>query len=325
MKEHIKEELLRVSRGTHISRIEKIQSLWNGYGDLLRVSIPEGNPSSLIVKHIHFASGASTDISHQRKLKSYKVEMHWYSKWEVYNRDRHYIPRCYRTIEKEEEGVLILEDLKDKGFPLVNRSIGKENVSACLQWLAAFHADYLGENPQGLWNEGTYWHLDTRPQEWKSLRDRRLREAAKPIDLVLKSARYKTLLHGDAKLANFCFSKDGKKAAAVDFQYIGGGCGMKDLVYFIGSCYYDEQCEKMEASLLDEYFFYLESALEQRQKGPRAIQDLSIPLLIREWRKLYPAAWADFHRFIKGWTGGSWDKNSYSEKICRKVMDEVLS
>jgi len=325
MQDYLKRELLEISGGKEISRMEKIQSLWNGYGDLLRVSITGGNPSSLIVKHIKFVSKASSDVSHQRKMKSYQVEMHWYSKGDFPNRENHYIPRCFRTLEKDGEGVLILEDLKECGFPLVKSTTGRKNVSACLHWLAAFHADFLGENPAGLWDQGTYWHLETRQQEWQVLKDSKLKEAAVPIDHRLKSARYKTLLHGDTKLANFCFSADGQKAAAVDFQYIGGGCGMKDLAYFIGSCYSDEQCEKMETPLLDEYFSYLESAIEQRQRGPRPVANLDIPLLLAEWRSLYPVAWADFHRFLKGWTGGRWNKNSYSEKICRRVIEEVLS
>jgi thiamine kinase-like enzyme len=62
-----------------------------------------------------------------------------------------------------------------------------------------------------------------------------LKEAAPVIDEKLNTCAYKTFVHGDAKLANFCFAPDGQ-VAGVDFQYVGGGCGMKDVAYFIGSC-----------------------------------------------------------------------------------------
>ena len=117
-------------------------------------------------------------------------------------------------------------------------------------WLAHFHATFMGETPDGLWEVGSYWHLDTRPDELEALDDVHLKQAAGEIDALLRAARFQTFVHGDAKLANFCFSEDGTQVAAVDFQYVGGGCGMKDVAYFIGSCLYEEDCERHEAALL---------------------------------------------------------------------------
>jgi len=191
-------------------------------------------------------------------------------------------------------------------------------MEPCLDWLANFHAAFMGKSPDGLWETGTYWHLETRPHELEVMDDQRLKAVAPLIDKKLKEAKYQTIVHGDAKLANFCFSGDIRRAAAVDFQYAGGGCGMKDVAYFIGSCLDESDCEKHESLLLDFYFARLKDALK-RQPQP----DVNPEELESEWRGLFPFAWADFHRFLKGWSPGHWKINSYSERISREVIEKL--
>ena len=173
------------------------------------------------------------------------------------------------------------------------------------------------EKPAELWPVGTYWHLDTRPDELQVLEDIKLKNAAEKIDRQLQDSPYQTFVHGDAKLANFCFSDDGKNVAAVDFQYIGGGCGMKDVAYFISSCLYEKECERLETELLDIYFAELTTALTRRQVpvDPEAVE--------KDWRTLYPVAWTDFHRFLKGWSPGHWKIHSYSERMAYKVVTQL--
>jgi thiamine kinase-like enzyme len=146
------------------------------------------------------------------------------------------------------------------------------------------------------------------------LEDNELKSAAGLIDIKLKTAKYQTFVHGDAKLANFCFSPKGDKVAAVDYQYVGGGCGMKDVAYFIGSCLHEDECEKMEKQLLDTYFSELKIAIQTRNKV------IDFDELEVEWRDLFPLAWTDFHRFLKGWSPGHWKINSYSEQMARKLI-----
>ena len=115
--------------------------------------------------------------------------------------------------------------------------VSETELRACLRWLAAFHATFLGVPPESLWKVGSYWHLATRPDELEALTDTALRRAAPVLDARLNRARYRTLIHGDAKLQNFCFSTDGSAVAAVDFQYVGGGVGVKDVAYFVTSVF----------------------------------------------------------------------------------------
>ena len=185
------------------------------------------------------------------------------------------VPSCLAVNAGGDETVLVLTDLDALGFDVRKDSVELEDIYACLSWLASFHATFLNSDAYGLWECGTYWHLDTRPDELAALDDVALREAAPLIDKKLREARYQTLVHGDAKLANFCFSSNSsttslspqsssQKVAAVDFQYIGRGCGMKDVAYFIGSCLYEDDCEAMESQLLDYYFSVLVERVAQK-------------------------------------------------------------
>lgn len=315
MNEIFQSIILQSTGAASISKTELIQNLWSGYGKILRVHLQNANVQSVVVKHVQLPQeknhprGWNTNLGHQRKLKSYNVETQWYKSYS--NQSTARLPKCIAIETYNEEVIMILEDLNIAGYPLRKQSLQWDELKACIQWLAQFHASYLESDPSGLWDIGTYWHLATRPQELSILDDDILKEAAPLIDKKLNTCRFKTFVHGDAKLANFCFGNTGQ-VAGVDFQYVGGGCGMKDLAYFIGSCLNDSDCEKLETQILDIYFEYLQNELKERNEE-----------LEKEWRSLYRVAWADFHRFLKGWSPGHWKINSYSERITSEVINNL--
>ena len=214
--------------------------------------------------------------------------------------------------------LLLLEDLNVAGFAERRRSVTDIEVDACLSWLANFHATFMGDQPEELWTVGTYWHLATRPDELEALDDSRLKAAASELDRRLSDSQFQTFVHGDAKLANFCFSADGTSAAAVDFQYVGGGCGMKDVAYFISSCFDEDECERRESALLDRYFEFLRKALERSSRTIDSRVELEA-----EWRELYPVAWTDFFRFLQGWSPGHWKAHRYSKRLAAEVLESL--
>ncbi|MBO6585395.1 MAG: DUF1679 domain-containing protein [Gracilimonas sp.] len=316
MNESFKTFILECTGATSISDEVVIQELWSGYGKILRIHLEGAQVSNVVVKHVQTEKsqqhprGWNSDIGHQRKLKSYEVETTWYEQYSHQSKAR--LPRCLAINHKEHDVLMVLEDLNASGYPLRKTSVSWQEITPILKWLADFHGSYLGMVPEGLWDQGTYWHLETRPQELEALSDEHLKKAASIIDQKLKACRFKTFVHGDAKLANFCFSERGE-VAAVDFQYVGGGCGMKDLAYFIGSCLDEEECEALEEQILDTYFSYLQQSTGEQN-----------PDLEKEWRPLYRVAWADFHRFLKGWSPGHWKINSYSERVTNEVINNLL-
>lgn len=239
--------------------------------------------------------------------------MNWYQHWAGYCDNFCRVPLCYAAEQYQQQILIVLEDLDAAGFPLRKSTLTLAEIKRCLHWLANFHARFLGKNPGGLWPVGTYWHLETRPDEWAVMDDKVLQDAASAIDQRLSSCQYQTLVHGDAKLANFCFSNDGQSVAVVDFQYVGGGCGMKDVAYFLGSCLDDEECESLEQELLAEYF----SALQQ---ATARIDGLDWDALEQEWRALFAVAWTDFYRFLSGWMPGHWKINRYSKKLAKQAL-----
>lgn len=317
--------ILKCTGAEAIAGQETIQRLWSGYGKIERVHLAGGSSKSVVIKHVHWPTeqdhprGWNTDISHARKVKSYEVESAWYYGWSARCGEACRVPHCLALDSDAEEFLLVLEDLDAAGFSGRRRFVSDAELGAGLSWLAHFHATFMGKSPEGLWETGTYWHVETRPDELDVLKqkDPALSAAAHIIDRRLKESPYQTLVHGDAKLANFCFSSNGCRVAVVDFQYVGGGCGMKDVAYFIGSCLGEAECERREDELLDTYFHFLRTALEKYQSAINA-EDAE-----GDWRELYPVAWTDFHRFLKGWSPGHWKVNDYSERLARKVLANV--
>lgn len=317
------EIIINSTQSRELGKPELIQELWSGYGQIFRYPLLGSTLKSVVVKNVRLPDqgyhprGWNTNLSHERKIKSYQIEMAFYKQWAEQCDDDCRIPHCLAMETQGDEVLMVLEDLNSSGFPARRTSVSWNELKACLKWLANFHATFINQTPENLWETGTYWHLETRPDEFNELTDKALRKAAEPIDKILQQAKYQTFVHGDAKLANFCFSTDGKDVAAVDFQYVGGGCGMKDVIYFIGSCLYEEDCERLEDELLEFYFKELKTALisKNRDIDPDAVE--------KEWRELFPVAWTDFHRFLKGWSPGHWKINSYSERMAREVISKL--
>ncbi|CAK2077026.1 CHK kinase-like domain-containing protein [Vibrio crassostreae] len=324
--------------------VEVIQRLWGGYGELVRLVFAKDNSASMnsvIVKHValpdkaEHPKGWNTKLSHQRKVHSYQVETAWYQSFTQQWDDRCPVPVGLHCELQENEWLIVMQDLADIGFPLTSQfdvpvvsdyqasSYTREEQKqrdACLKWLANFHAKHININQEqssSLWQVGTYWHLDTRPDELNALADVPLKNQAKHIDRLLKECPYQTLVHGDAKLANFCFDLESENAAAVDFQYVGHGCAMKDVALFMSSAIRPQDCQEYEQKVLDIYFQHLKDALAHYQPH------LSFDDVEAAWRPMFYVAWADFQRFVKGWSPEHWKINPYTEQLTLRVLTQL--
>lgn len=340
----IQQQLLTLFNAKTISSAETLQSLWSGYGSIDRYSLRlhNGQTSSVVVKAIqaptqsHHPRGWNTSRSHQRKLQSYQVEQAWYQHWAQHCDEDCKIASHFATFELPAEAIntppttaIVLEDLDALGFNKRATNLSIEQSKVCLKWLAYFHGSFMVDThseahqqaasdwPKGLWPTGCYWHLQTRPDEFEAMADSDLKAHAHDIDHRLNHCRFKTIVHGDAKVANFCFKANGNQVAAVDFQYVGGGCGMKDVAYFLGSCLSEQDCAEHYPALLKYYFNHLQSAIQSKHPN------LDTTAIETEWRRLFTLAWADFHRFILGWSPQHFKNNSFSALMSRKAIADL--
>ena len=105
-----------------------------------------------------------------------------------------------------------------------------DSIHAVLSWLSTLHAATWGSKADEYVKQqlvqpiGSYWHLDTRPNEHNAISNRgwegRLKLAARAIDERLKRDSMQCCIHGDAKDANMLF--DGKGGVSMyDLQYCG--------------------------------------------------------------------------------------------------------
>lgn len=297
-----------------------MQKLWGGYGELVRASCEgyDGEERRVVIKQVTPPRAPNPNSpegrSHRRKLRSYEVETAFYREYAGRCAEACRVPRYLGHEGRAGSRLLVLEDIDEAGFAQRRRRAGRSEAEACLRWLAAFHAAFIGTEPAGLWKQGTYWHLATRPDELLQLGSPELRRAANRIDERLRRVRFTTLVHGDAKLENFCFSGAGA-VAAVDFQYVGGGVGVKDVVYLLTSCFDGPDNAALAPGLLDFYFAEL---------GRNARDRVDVAALEAEWRALYCFAWADWERFFLGWAPHE-PRDSYASAETARALAELNS
>lgn len=262
-----------------------LQALWGGYGELLRLTVEGGAYGSAILKWARPPSYRSDSASHLRKCRSFEVEASFYRGYAARCDQACRVPRLLADYKRDGEWLLLLEDLDASGYPGRTRDPNSRELNASLDWLAAFHARFFAVNPEGLWPVGCYWHLATRAEEFALLNPAQQARALE-LDHQLSQSKHQTLVHGDAKPANFCFSRQGDAVAAVDFQYVGAGAGARDVAYLLHGLT-REQSERA----LDYYFSRLVHRLPPRWDGA-AVE--------REWRDLFPIALEDYERFLVG-------------------------
>lgn len=279
-----------------LQQSQRLQSLWGGYGELLRLSLLGSDLNSVILKRVLFPDANRSSASDRRKRRSYEVEQVWYNGAARRLGDHCRVARLIGTQSYPGGSLLLLEDLGESGFS-PHRPSQETQLQKGLQWLANFHATFLGETVEGLWSQGSYWHLKTRHDEWSRMPEGPLKSAAESFDKALCEAKHLTVVHGDAKPANFCWHEDGT-AAAVDFQYVGSGCGMRDVAYYLDCLLGETGCSGRAQGWLDIYFQELFYALKDRGR------ETAFPAVEAEWRSLYPIAWSDFQRFYQGWGRG---------------------
>jgi len=315
-----------------VSKLEVVQGLWSGCGEIVRYSISGvDSVTSVILKQIQVPTeishprGWSSNHAAERKIHSYLVEQNWYEAWSSQCDDECRVARCFGIFSHAEKNqtYILLEDLNDSGFHVRRNELTVFETVPCLQWLASFHARFMTRSPnkswpKGLWEKGTYWHLDTRQDEWNAMSEGRLKSSARRLSEALENSTFQTLVHGDAKVANFCFSHNMDQVSAVDFQYVGKGIGVQDVAYFLGSCLSENELELHLDYLLDNYFSELSRCLVAQGESPDLSEEVA-----KEWHSLFSIAWADFHRFIAGWSPNHKKNTSFSQKVTTIGLDRL--
>ncbi|GHG01423.1 phosphotransferase [Thalassotalea marina] len=297
-----------------IALSHQVQSLWSGYGQILRI-FSHKQAKHFIVKvvappdQVNHPRGWNSLVGHQRKLKSYQVEAHFYQEYAQSTDIYHKVPKLIASLNDREYTLLVMEDLDENGYDLRYDKGCWDTFTRAVKWLAYFHANFIGNDGQGLWPIGSYWHLATRQDEWQGMPESEYKTQASNIDNKLNQAQFLTLIHGDAKFANLCFQTAGDRVAAVDFQYVGKGVGVKDLAYLAGSCFSNQQLYQYDDQILDIYLSCLKEALIHYNKR------IDMGALSQEYTELYPIAWADFYRFLLGWNPESW-------KVCHFMKEK---
>jgi len=142
-------------------------SLWAGMGSVYRLGAKtKRGDVSIVAKRVELPRVCSS-IGDQRKKDSYDVEAAFYSQGHAERllSAGAIVPTPLHAETSRGENVTICMT------QLEGRSSHRGDSAAFVSWLAKLHAAYWGSDradaavESGLQAQGTYWHLDTRPEE----------------------------------------------------------------------------------------------------------------------------------------------------------------
>ncbi|MGO2011723.1 MAG: kinase [Pseudoalteromonas sp.] len=299
---------------------DTLTSVWSGCGSIVEC-ILDDEPCVVkaikIPSYINHPKIKQSEFALKRKQYSYSVEYNFYKRYSTFLPSTAKSIECISAINKDDEYALVFKNFSQHGFTQASNY----HLKAILEWLANFHAYNLNKPADGLWQQGNYWHLSTRPDEFNKLNENPdkksdIKSAAHKIDKMLQTSHYKTLIHGDAKLANFAASEQ-SEILGYDFQYVGAGVGVIDVMYFMTSCFNDDQLHDHADEYLAYYFTHLKSALTIYQPTINA-DDVTT-----QWQKLWPLAWADFYRFLAGWSPTHKKINTYMLNLYNESLNNL--
>jgi len=225
-----------------VTAVSQIATLWGGMGSIERLKYEigeQGKTSSIIAKQIRCSNPRS--FGDKRKAASYKVEASFYGSDACRELSENCV--CCKGLYTHDNGngsiTILMTPLPNPSLHTMEGEVAK----AAVRSVAMLHAHFWGglrssqavENI-GLAAQGTYWYLDTRPDEFEYMDgrsgiSRKLKRAARGIDRALKNHQYQTICHGDLKACNMAISDDPSFVTFVDFQYLGKACPAKDLAY----------------------------------------------------------------------------------------------
>ncbi|KAL7524988.1 hypothetical protein ACHAWF_001163 [Thalassiosira exigua] len=298
--------------------VESMCRLWAGMGCVYRVTVRlpgerDGGVEShrFVAKKVVPPPRRSRSFGDERKAASYRVEAGFYEEVAptLIEERGLSIPVPYHVERSDDDRVTICMSLLSGSSGLSD----DVRVRAALEWLASLHAatwgavadDYVR---RGLAQPiGSYWHLDTRPDEHDAMPRRgwegRLRMAARAIDERLRRDGRQCCVHGDAKDANMLFG-DGGDASMYDFQYFGKAPPSVDLAYFLCVAVGDTDSEYIRY-----YHQQLIRKLDNKADCP-TLKDMEDSVAL---------ALCDFQRFMSGW--GQWGSDVSSNVIA--VLDRL--
>lgn len=316
----------------------------HGHTWRLTLSDPDNElPRSVVLKLVQFQQLVEPFL---REMVSLHVERYFYSRVSKVLTPFSPVARSYPVAEGSRSEALLLEDLsEDFPFPALYTS-SEAKIHTALKWLANFHASLwdaggsgfvllpdplTAPNPEGaygVWEQGGWWHLDTRRDELTVLQGKAdeygwLLPYVEGVARRLRTeAVGRTLIHGNPRAANIMFSDRTPEATCVfsDFQWVGSGLCVQDLVFFLATSV-DSRKLKDEEGLLAAYHAELVVALARN--GGRGDGKYTLDVLKEQWE------WAlvDWMRFLGGW--GCWGNADWvirrSKEICERWRKEGIS